>query len=141
MVDVTPLEYTRWIAKRLEASSLPREVNAQVGEIIIPCPGTYVTLLGQTEIDMGRHCDAIPVGDIVITAAFDCAFTANDDGTTNWDQQDLVSAQLDLAGDYLWRWVEDARADVVYRGTSPVLSFLQLGGLAMATISAQLPIP
>lgn len=120
---------------------LPQPTTAQVGEIVIPCAGTYVTILNQTEIDQGRNCDAIPVGDTVITAAFDCANVANDDGSTNWEAQDVVSAQLDLAGDYLWSYVAELRADVVYRGNPPLLSYLQLGGLAMATITAQLPIP
>jgi hypothetical protein len=139
--DVTPLQFTRSIAKPLEDSMLPQPTSAQVGEIIIPCAGTYVTILNQTEIDQGRNCDAIPVGDVVITSAFDCANVANDDGTTNWDAQDVVSAQLDLAGDYLWGYIADIRADVVYRSNPPVLSYLQTGGLAMATITAQLPIP
>jgi hypothetical protein len=138
---MTPLEFTRQIAKELETSLLPKPINAQVGEVIIPCPGTIVSILIVSEIDLGGNCGSIPVGDVVISAAYDCSFTANDDGTTNWPKQDEVSALLDTAGDFLLAWADEARADAVYRGGMPSVTFLQIGGLAIATLSVSLPIP
>ena len=66
---------------------------------------------------------------------------SNDDGSTNWAVQDVVSAQMDVDADALWEWAEKQRADAFAPTTPPSITFMITGGVAMSTLGVQLPVP
>jgi hypothetical protein len=138
---VTPLRFAQSVATLLGGRGLPQPVHAQLGNIEVPCEGTYVTVLTSTYQDLGGNCGLIQMADLVIIAARDCSFTANEDGTTNWEQQDAVSAALDRDTNTILAWAEGARAEAVLRTSTPSASFQNTGGLALVTVLAQLPVP
>lgn len=138
---MTPLEFTRDLAADLTTRGAPPESHAQLGEIIVPCAGTYVSIVNQVQVDLGNNCAPIELVDVVAVLARDCANVSNDDGTTNWTAQDQVSAGLDADGAMLWDWGEKLLAAAWYRTGTPTLTYTILGGIAMVTLGIQLPLP
>jgi hypothetical protein len=138
---VTPLGFVHALVDDLSTLLLPEPVHGQLGEIIVPCAGTYVSILNQTEVELGANCDTVLLADVAVVAARDCANVSNDDGTTNWDAQDAVSLLLDRDGTVLWEWAEKQRADAWYRQGTPTITYMTLGAIAMTTLGVLLPIP
>lgn len=138
---MTPLQFAQRLARQFEATSLPKPVHAQLGELQVPCEGTYVTALTQSYYDPGGGCGLMELTDLVIIAARDCSNVANDDGTTDWAKQDAVSAASDSDAAILREIVEAERAEAVYRTSTPTTAYLITGGLSMVTVLAQLPVP
>lgn len=138
---MTPLQFCRTIVAELATLSTPEPRHALMGDVVVPCAGTYVAGLTQNEVDMGDNCAPIDTLDVVVIIARDCANVALVDGTTNWEAQDAVSAQMDLDGQLLWDWAEKARADAWYRTGVPTISYVILGAISMVTLSITLPIP
>jgi hypothetical protein len=122
---------------------VPTPVHAQLGELVVPCAGTYVSILTQSEVplDPDAKCGAILMADIVAVIARECANVANDDGTTNWVAQDAVSVMLDVDGDLLWDWAEKQRAVAWYRQGTPAIVYTVQGAIAMTTLTVPLPVP
>jgi hypothetical protein len=48
---VTPLGFVHALVDDLSTLLLPEPVHGQLGEIIVPCAGTYVSILNQTEVE------------------------------------------------------------------------------------------
>jgi hypothetical protein len=138
---VTPLTFARSVATTLAARGLPNPAHGQLGPMVVPCEGTYVTVMTQTYQDLGGNCGLIQMADLIIVAARDCSFVANEDGTTNWEAQDAVSANLDADTQKILAWAEAARADAVIRTSTPSASFQNDGAIAQVTVLAQLPVP
>jgi hypothetical protein len=138
---VSPLHFARDIALDLANHGLPEPIHAQVGDIIVPCAGTYVSVLNTILVDLGNNCDAIEMAEVAVIAARDCANTANDDGTTNWAAQDAVSAAMDHDADVLWEWAMVARGEAVLRTGTPAITFSIQGAIAMTMMTVTLPIP
>ena len=138
---MTPLGFTQSVATALAARGLPTPAKGLLGPLQVPCAGTYVTALNVTYQDLGGNCGLIQMVDLIIIAARDCAFTANEDGTTNWTAQDAVSTALNADTQTVLDWVEAARADAVIRGAAPTASFQSDGAIAQVTVQVQLPVP
>lgn len=142
---MTPLAFVESLVDEVVATYplLPAPPqHAQLGDLVVDCAGVYGTILNLTEFVIGGPaCGAATLADVTIIAARDCAHVANDDGTTNWDAQDAVSAQMDLDADMLWEWAEKQRADAFVPTTPPAITFLIGGGVAMTTLLVQLPVP
>jgi len=146
---MTPLGYAVSLAADLAPLPLPDDVHAQLGEVVIDCPGTYVTVLIVTEIDPSTggppqgNCNVIQLATVSIAAARDCSFVANEeDGTTDWTKQNTVSAQMDVDASILWDQADKWRADAFYIAPTPVATnFTQTGGLAIVVMALQLPVP
>lgn len=101
----------------------------------------YSTVLNVSEFSLGGNCGFITMADITFVAARDCANVSNDDGTTNWTAQNTVSVQMDADADVMWEWAEKQRADAFAPTTPPSITFVIGGGVAMTTMSVQLPVP
>lgn len=157
---MTPLEFAEALAVDLStfaallpmpipAGPLPAPFHAQLGDIVVDCPGTTVTIQTVTDVDPTggggnrSHCDTIEMANVIIIAARDCSFVANEDGTTDWDKQDLVSTQQDNDANALREHAEKWRADAWYLpiGVPVTLTFTNTGNLAWVQITLQLPIP
>ena len=140
---MTPLRFAQSLATDLGYLGVPQPVHAQLGELIVPCAGTYVTILTQSEVQLDPNgvCGAIMLADVVVVIARDCAHVALDDGTTNWPVQDAVSAMLDADGDLLWEQAEKWRTLAWYRQGTQSITYTVLGALAMTTLTVSLPIP
>ena len=110
---MTPLRFAQALAADLSTLPVPTPIHAQLGDVVVPCAGTYVSILNQTEVDLGNNCDKIQMAEVVVVAARDCANVSYDDGTTNWDAQNAVSAQMDFDADLLLEQAEKWRADGV----------------------------
>ena len=138
---MTPLGFAQYLVDDLAASYslLPRPGHAQLGDLVIDCAGTFITVLNLTEFDLGANCDAATLADLSVIAAHECANVSNDDGTTNWVVQDSVSRQMDLDSQMLWEWGEKHRADaVVNSGVPPTITFSISGGVASTIPTIQL---
>lgn len=136
------------VATDLAALPLPEPVHAQLGDLVIDCAGTYVTVTTITEIDPtggsgAGNCDMIVMGNVTVIVARDCSFVANDNGTTDWDKQNKVSVQLDADTAVLWDQTEKWRADAWYLapGLPPTMTMAISGGLATVTLTLLLPVP
>jgi hypothetical protein len=138
---MTPLGFTEELAADLATRGAPQPAHGQLGEVVLACAGTIVSILTHTEIDLGGNCGVIELVDVVATITRDCANVAYEDGTTNWAAQDRVSVLLDADATLLWEWGEKLRAAAWYRGQPPALVYSQLGGVANVTLSIQLPLP
>lgn len=130
-------------------ATLPAPFHAQLGDLVVDCAGTYVTVTNLTEVDpfgglaVGT-CEPIPMGTAVVVCARDCSFVANEkDGTTDWAKQDAVSLASDGDALVLWEHDDKWRADAWYLapGAASTLTFTNTGGLAMVTLTTQLPVP
>lgn len=143
---MTPLAFTQTLVDDLVASYplLPAPpAHAQLGDLVVDCAGVYATILNLTEFAIAgsQHCGYVTLADLSVVAAHDCANVANEDGTTNWQQQDIVSAQMDVDGDMLWEWAEKQRADSYVLTTPPSITYIITGAVAMTTLGLQLPVP
>lgn len=142
---MTPLAFARDLVDNLVATYplLPAPPqHAQLGDLVIDCAGVYATILNLTEFAVGgRNCGYVTIADISVVATRDCANVSNEDGTTNWAAQDVVSAQMDLDADMLWEWAEKQRADAFAPTTPPSITFMITGGVALTTLGVQLPVP
>jgi hypothetical protein len=148
---VTPLAFAEKVAEDLSALPLPAAFHGQLGDIVVPCAGTYVTVTGLVDIDptgagIGAlstgNCGTITMADLQIIAARDCANVALDDGATNWTVMDGVSASLDADGDTLWNWADSERDLAWYKTPGgPSISYVIEGALSRVTLTVQLPLP
>lgn len=140
---MTPLGFAQTLVDDLATLPLPPEFHAQLGDLVIPCAGTYLSVMNLTESPIAADpvCGTVQMADITVVAAYDCANVSNDDGTTNWAAQDTVSAQMDLAGDVLWEWAAKQRADAWVPTSAPSITYAIGGGVAMTTMGVQLPVP
>jgi len=141
---MTPLAFARALVEDLVRSHplLPAPpAHAQVGDLVVDCPGVYATITNITEYDLGGNCGFITMADITVIAARDCAFVANEDGTTDWAKQDTVSAQMDLDEELLWEWGQKHRAEAFAPTTPPSVTFMNTAGLGLTTLLLQLPVP
>ena len=141
---MTPLAYAQDLVAdlvRLYPSLPAPPSHAQLGDLVVDCAGVYATVLTVTEFDLGGNCGFITLADISVVAARDCANVSNDDGSTNWAVQDVVSAQMDADADVLWEWAEKQRADAFAPTTPPSITFMITGGVALSTLGVQLPVP
>jgi len=144
---VTPLNFAQDLAADLSHLPLPPEFHGQLGEIVVPCAGTYVSALTTAEVnphgDLGTaaHCDRIQMADISVVVARECANVANDDGTTNWEAQDAVSASMDADGEMLRDWAEKIRADAWYVQGVVTVTYTITGAMQMVILSFTTPVP
>ncbi len=138
---MTPLTFAQDLAADLATRGAPQPAHGQLGEVVLDCAGTIVSILTQSEYDLGNNCGAIDLVDVVASITRDCSFVANQDGTTDWAKQDQVSAALDLDATLLWDWGEKLRATAWLRTGTPTVLFTQMGGVASATLNIQLPLP
>lgn len=141
---MTPLEFAQALAADLEASyssNLPAPYTAQLGDLVIDCPGTFVTLLSLTEQDLGNNCGAVPMADVVVAAARDCAHVANEDGTTDHAKMAEVSQAMDHDAEILQEWGDKQWIDSWFRLGRPSITFIVQGGLSTVTMNVSLPIP
>jgi len=150
---MTPLGFAQALAVDLAppfptGGPLPDPFHAQLGDIIIDCPGTTVTIQTTTNVDPTGgggtgNCDMIEMASVIIIAARDCSFVANEDGTTDWSKQDTVSAQQDRDAEALREQCEKWRADAWYLplGVPVTLTYANTGALAWVQMTLQLPIP
>jgi len=140
---MTPLEFVQKLAEELDALALPDPVHAQMGDVVVDCQGTTISVLNVTEqeVPFGGNCDVIQFADIVVIAARECSDVSNDDGTTDWDAQDAVSAAMDADGQILLDWADDKMSDAFFRLGRPALTFTIQGGIAFVTLTMNLPVP
>jgi hypothetical protein len=141
---VTPLAFAQDLVDELARAHplLPAPpAHAQLGDLVVDCAGLYATVLNLTEYSLGNNCGSILLADITFVAARDCAHVSNDDGTTNWVQQDVLSARMDADADAMWEWVQKQRATAFAPTTPPAVTFMITGGVAMSTVGVQLPVP
>ena len=142
---MTPLSFTQSLISDLARSYplLPAPpAHAQMGDLVVDCAGLYATVLARTQYEVGGpHCGYVTLADITVVAARDCANVSNDDGTTNWPIQDVVSAQMDMDSEMLWEWAEKQQADAFTPVTPPSITYMITGGVALTTLAVQLPVP
>ena len=155
---MTPLQFAQSLAGQLAGVSpfsspftlpfggtshllLPQGIHAQLGNVVIDCAGTWVTIINTNERDLSG-CGTVEMADVNVVAALDCAFVAHEDGTTNWPAMDAVMGQLDVVTAELAEWARglveaDRWAGAAFNGTAWTLE----GGLAIVTIGMTLPVP
>jgi len=148
---VTPLQFAQALAADLATLPLPAPAHGQLGEIVVPCAGTYVSVVTTSRVDpttgasLGGfgNCDRIEMAVVSVVAARDCADVANQDGSTNWVQQDVVSTSMDVDGQILWDWSDKMLADAWYTqpGVPTTVTYQILGALQMVVLGVQLPVP
>lgn len=142
---MTPLAFTQDLIVDLARSypQLPSPTHAQLGDLVVDCAGLYGTVLNLTEFAVGGgiNCGFITLADITVVSARDCANVSNDDGTTNWTVQNVVSVAMDADSTVLWEWAEKARVDSFAPTTPPSVTFLITGGVSMVMLNVQLPVP
>ena len=143
---MTPLEFAKVLAKELDALLLPDPVHAQLGDIVVDCQGTTISVMNVSEqnasiTSAGGICDVVEMADIIAIAARECADVSNDDGTTDHDAMDAVSATMDADGTILLDWADQKLAEAFFRLGRPTLIFTIQGAIAFVTLSVTLPIP
>ena len=144
---MTPLAFAQELVADLIRSYplLPAPpAHAQIGDLVVDCAGVYATVLNLTEFPLNagtQNCGAVTLADISVVAAHDCANVSNDDGTTNWAAQDVISAAMSADADMLWEWAAKQRADAFVPTTPPSITFMITGGVAATTLGVQLPVP
>lgn len=142
---MTPLEFAEALKNELATlSSLPTPATAQLGNIVIPCAGTYVSVASTSQANiLDVHCEqSVELADVQVAVAFDCAVTFDDDGVTDQSALSRASKQMDDAGVALTSWavshVKDGQwGNAQFNGTSFAID----GGLAVVTIGLTLPVP
>jgi hypothetical protein len=116
--------------------------HAQLSDLVIDCAGVFATILTLTEYELGgKNCGSVLMADITVVASRDCAHVSNDDGTTNWEKQDVVSAQMNMDSDLMWEWAEKQRVEAFAPTTPPSITYMNTGGVALTTLVLQLPVP
>ena len=143
-VNVTPLAFAEELVTDLIRMypSLPAPpTHAQLGDLVVDCAGVYATVLNLTEYDLGSNCGSILLADITIIAARDCANVSNDDGTTDWAKQDVVSTNMDADSEAMWEWAQKQRADAFSPTTPPSVTYMITGAVALTSLAVQLPVP
>lgn len=142
---MTPLQFAQSLAADLATLPLPPEFHGQLGEIQVPCAGTYVSVLNTSEVDPTSggtgHCDKIQMGDVSVVVARECAVTMNQDGTTNWVEQDKVSQSMDVDGQVLRDWADKIRAGAWYVQGIVTVTYTISGLLQMVIVGFTTPIP
>ena len=154
---MTPLEFAQALADDLKSltppyvspgpippGSLPLPVYAQLGDIIVDCEGTTVSIMNKTEQEMvagGSECGIIEMADIIVIAARECADVANDDGTTDHDAMATVAAGMDADGVVLEDWADKLMAESWWRLGRPTITYTIQGAIAFVTLAITLPIP
>lgn len=141
---MTPLEFARQLVKELDELAVPDPLHAQLGDVIVDCEGTIVSITNKTEqvlTEGAPQCGVIELADIVVVAARECSNVANDDGTTDWAKMDAVSASLDHDGAILEDWADGKMAEAFFRLGRPVITYTIQGGIAFVTLTMTLPIP
>lgn len=121
-------------------SPLPTPAYAQLGEAVVTCASTIVTLTSIDPVGAEYQPDCTPgqIGNFAITIARDCGVVY--DETSGVDDPDLVvaaSEDMDADGDLLWRWA--ATLDLFYVKTWTV-SFSLPGGLLISAMALTLGI-
>lgn len=140
---MTPIEFANTLAADLATLPLPQPVYAQMGDIIVDCAGTTVSVMITTEQEMvaGGMCDVIEMADLIVIAARECADVSNDDGTTDHVAMDAVSAAMSADSVVLKDWADKMMALSWWRLGRPSITYMIQGGIAFATLSVTLPIP
>lgn len=143
---MTPLAFAQDLVADLIRSYplLPKPAHAQLGDLVVDCAGVYATILNLTEFALSagtQNCGFVTLADLAVVVAHDCANVSNDNGTTNWEAQDPISAAMDADSMALWDWSEKQRADAFVPTTPPTITFMITGGVASTTLSVQLPVP
>lgn len=141
---MTPLEFAEQLAKELDALSLPDPVYAQLGDIIVDCQGTTVSVMNLAEQDLvpgAPDCGVVEFADIIVIAARECANVANEDGTTNHEAMASVSATMDADGAILLDWADIKMQEALMTLGRPTLTYSIQGGIAFVTLSITLPVP
>lgn len=145
---MSPLEFAQALVDDLKARygqpptpQLPEPYLAQLGDLVIDCPGTFVTILSKSEQDLGGNCGSVATADVVAAIARDCAHVANEDGTTDHAAMTAVSAGMDHDAEILQEWGDKLYAESWFRLGRPTITFVVQGGLAVVTMNVTLPIP
>ena len=146
---MTPYEFAEALAADLATLPLPKfesgsKVLAQVGDIIVDCEGTWVTINNVSEQlvdDRNRHCGSAEVADIQIASAFACAFTADDTGITDPDKLAEVSKQQSRISTILTEFAKAIAANSFPEGTLQGIQYGNTGGLAIVTVSFTASVP
>ena len=145
---MSPFEFAQALIEDLKARygqppdpQLPEPYLAQLGDLVIDCAGTFVTILSKSEQDLGGNCGSVAMADVVAAISRDCANVALDDGTTDHDAMNTVSAGMDHDAEILQEWGDKLYAESWFRLTRPVITFIVQGGLATVTMNVTLPIP
>jgi hypothetical protein len=138
---MTPYEFAQDLRDDLDTLTVPKQVLAQVGDIIIDCQGTWVTVANTTRQDLipgSPHCGQIDMGDIQIAAAFECSLTSDETGITDPDKLAKVSQEQSNIADTLTTYI----GQVIGRdGTFSGIQFQNNGNLGIVIATFSMPIP
>lgn len=143
---MSPLEFAEALVVDLRAQypSAPPPDLAQLGDLVVDCQGTFVTILSTSEQDIAgtaSNCDPVEMCDVVAAIARDCANVAREDGTTDHVLMTQVSEQMDLDAVALRDWADKLYAASWFRLGHPTLTFIIQGGIATVTMNVTLPLP
>jgi hypothetical protein len=143
---VTPLGKAQQILQQLVDASKGTKVPvpsirfAQMGGQVVDCESLIVAVAGtDSAADFATMpgCNVPQTANFIVTLARDCAVTFEDNGQTNVKEVERVSAETDRDGEFLWDFAEAYEA---YITKTYSLSFINLGGLSIATLSMTLGI-
>ena len=81
---MTPLTFAQDLAADLATRGAPQPAHGQLGEVVLDCAGTIVSILTQSEYDLGNNCGAIDLVDVVASITRDCSLV-------KWRQQMSVT--------------------------------------------------
>lgn len=142
---MTPLQFADQLRDDLTTIAVPQPVYAQLGDIVVDCAATTVSVMSVTEQEvtggLGGQCDVVEIGEVLVIAARECADVANDDGTTDHVAMDAVSAAMDADGALLLEWADKQMSESWFRLGRPALSYTITGAIAFVTLAVSLPIP
>lgn len=146
---MTPYEFAQALAADLDTLPLPKfesggKTLAQVGDVIVDCEGTWVTINNVSERlidDRNRSCGSAEVADIQIASAFACAFTADDTGITDPVQLAKVSAEQSRISTVLTEYAKAIAAQSFPEGTFQGIQYGNTGGIAIVTVSFTASVP
>jgi hypothetical protein len=145
---VTPYEFAQDIRDDLQPpiwTNLPQPVLPQVGDIIVDCEGTWVSVINVDEQDvfeLGPGCEQmVEMADIQIIAAIECSMTGDDDGLTDPVLLADVSTRLDAVGVTLTKFARDLVKSGVAEDTFNGIQYQNTGNLGIVTVTLSAPVP